>query len=190
MKRNSLYLLLLLFLFAIYLFSCSQDQAKEGKTLVKINGYNLTLAEYQDQLAAEVELDADFKLTNAAKKEFLERLVRKELLIQEAQKLELDRKEKFVRAIERYWESTLIRDLMEMKGEQIGKRILISQEEIENCYNVMKKSDDKCPSLSEMRGKIIEHLEEKKRIDMLKKWSDELREKARIEINRDLLYAN
>ena len=54
----------------------------------------------------------------------------------------------------------------------------------------MKKSDDKLPSLSEMRGKIIEHLEEKKRTDMLEKWSDDLREKARIDINRDLLYAN
>jgi len=188
MKKNFLYLLL--FIFAIHLFSCSQDQTEESKTLVKINGYNLTLAEYQDQLAAEIELDRDFKLTDEAKKEFLERLIRKELLVQTAEKLKLDRKEKFVRAIERYWESTLIRDLMEMKGEQIRKRILISQEEIEVCYNAMKKSDDKLPSLSEMREKIVEYLEEKKRTDMLEKWSDELREKAKIEINRDLLYAN
>jgi hypothetical protein len=91
-----------------------------------INDYHLTLDEFQDQLAAELKLEKDFKLTEEAKREFLEGLIRKELLIQEAKRLKLDRKEKFVRAIERYWESTLIRDIMDLKGKEIAKKIFVS----------------------------------------------------------------
>lgn len=186
MKRSILYLLL--FILLLHLFSCTQEQAKEDKILAGINDYNLTIDEFQYQLAAELEMDEDFKLTKEVKKEFLEELIRKELLIQEAKRLKLDRKEKFIRAIERYWESTLIRDLVEMKGEEISNRILISQEEIEACYNDMEKPEKKLPPLAELREKIAEELKEKKKTGMLKEWIDDLRKNARIEINEELLY--
>ena len=117
MKRKFLYL----FLFPVLLgiLCCSQDKAEKGEILAKINDYHLTLKEFQDQLVAVQEYDKDFKLNKEVKREFLEELIRKEVLIQEAKRLKLDRKEKFIRAIERYWESTLIRDLMEMKGKEI-----------------------------------------------------------------------
>jgi hypothetical protein len=186
MKKSFIYLLLLVLF--LHLFSCTQEQAKEDKILAGINDYNLTIDEFQYQLAAELEMDEDFKLTKEVKKEFLEGLIRKELLIQEAKKLKLDRKKKFIRAIERYWEFTLIRDLMEMKGKEINNRILISQEEIEACYNDMKKLEKKLPLLVELQEKITEELKEKKKTRMLKEWIEGLRKKARIEINEELLY--
>ena len=186
MKKSFIYLLLLVLF--LHLFSCTQEQAKENKILAGINDYNLTIDEFQYQLAAELEMDEDFKLTKEAKAEFLERVIRKELLVQKAKELKLDRKEKFVRAIERYWESTLIRDLVEMKGEEISNRILISQEEIEAYYNDMKKPEKKLPPLAELWEKIAEELKEKKKRRMLKEWIEDLRKKAGIEINEELLY--
>jgi hypothetical protein len=186
MKKTFIYLLLLVLF--LHLFSCTQDQAKEDKILAKINDYNLTIDEFQYQLAAELEMDEDFKLTKEAKAEFLEGLIRKELLIQEAKRLKLDRKEKFIKAIERYWENTLIRDLVEMKGEKISNRILISQEEIDAYYNDIKKPEKKLPPLAELREKIAEVLKEKKKTRMLKEWIGGLRKKAGIEINEELLY--
>lgn len=188
MKKTFIYLLLLVLF--LHLFSCTQEEAKEDKILAKINDCNLTLGECQCQLAAELEMDEDFKLTKEVKKEFLEELIRKELLIQEAKRLKLDRKKKFIRAIERYWEFTLIRDLMEMKGKEISNRILISQQEIEACYNDMKKPEKKLPLLVELQEKIAEELKEKKKTRMLKEWIEGLRKKARIEINEELLYKN
>jgi hypothetical protein len=135
-------------------------------------------------------MDRDFKLTKEAKKGFLEELIKKELLIQEAKKLHLDRKEKFVRAIERYWESTLIRDLMELKGGEITRRALVSQEEIEDYYKEMQKSEEKLPSLKVLKEKITKELKEEKKTRMLKEWIDDLRKEAKIEINQELLYKN
>jgi hypothetical protein len=177
-----------LFFLSLSLFSCSQEKTEKGKILAIINDYSLTLEEFQYQLAAELELDKDFKLTKEAKKEFLEELIRKELLIQEAKRLQLDREEKFVRAIERYWEFTLIRDLMELKGKEITQRTLISQEEIRDYYKEMQKSEEKLPSLKELKEKINKELKEKKKTRILKEWINDLRGKAKIEINRELLY--
>lgn len=177
-----------LFFLSLNLFSCSQEKAEEGKILARINDYNLTLEEFQHQLAAELELDRDFKLTKEAKKEFLEELIRKEILIQEAKRLQLDRKEKFTKAIERYWESTLIRDLMELKGKEITQRTLISQEETEAYYKEMQKSEEKLPPLKEIQEKITKQLKEKKKTMILKEWINDLRGKAKIEINRKLIY--
>jgi len=187
--RKSFFYLLLLILFTQF-FSCSQDQTKEGKILARINDYKLTIGEFQYQLAAEIELDEDFKLTEKAKKEFLEELINKELLIQEAEKLKLDRKEKFSRTIERYWESTLIRDLMEIKGKEISQRTLVSREEVEAYYNDMKKSVKKLPPLIEVQEKFSKKLKEKKKTRMLMEWIGDLRKNANIKINQDFLHEN
>jgi len=186
MKKTFFYLLLLFL--SLNLFCCSQEKTENGKLLAKINDLKLSLNEFQYQLAAELELDKDFKLTKEAKKNFLEEIIRKELLIQEAQRLKLDKKEKFVRALERYWESTLIRDLMEIKGKEISRTILISQEEIRAHYDTMKKRAKKLPPQQELEEEITEDLEEKKKTRMLKEWINNLRKRAKIEIDHELLY--
>ena len=65
----------LLFLLLLSLFCCSQEKPVESKILARINDYNLTLDEFHHQLAAELEFDKDFKLTEEAKQEFLEELI-------------------------------------------------------------------------------------------------------------------
>ena len=185
MKKRCFYAIIIFL--SLHLFSCSQEKAEEGKILARINDYNLTLEEFQYQLAAELRLDKDFKLTKEAKKGILEELIIKELLIQDAKKLNLDRKEKFVRAIELYWESTLIRDLMEIKCKEITQRTCISQEEIEEYYKEMKKSGKKLPPLQELKEKITKECKEKKKTGMLKECINDLRENAKIEINQGLL---
>jgi len=182
--KESFFYLLLFILFA-QLFSCSQDKITEDKILARINDYKLTLGEFQYKLAAEIEMDENFKLTEQAKKEFLERLISKELLIQEAEKLKLDREKKFVSAIERYWESRLIRDLMEIKEEEISQRILVSREEIKAYYNDMKEP---AFSLEELEEEIINKLKEKKKKKMLRGWIDDLKKNADIKIDHDYLY--
>ena len=186
MKKVLVYLLLSGLIF--FLFCCTSENKEKHTELAKINDYTLGLKEFQNQLAAEIEFDKDFKLTKEAKKKFLEELIRKELLIQEAKRFNLDKKEKFVRAIERYWEYTLIKDLMDMKGKEISKRILVSQEEIEALYREKKKSDDTLPPLSKLQEKISKDLKERKKTRMIKEWLNDLKEKAKIQINEKLLF--
>jgi hypothetical protein len=188
MKKISIYWLLLILCSS--LFCCTQEKTKDNKTLAKINDYVLTLDEFQTQLAQEVRLDKDFKLTKQAKKAFLDQLITKEVLIQEAKRKHLDRKEKFIRAIERYWESTLIRDLMEAKGKEIEKRTVVSEGEIEMRYNDMKKIDQNLPQLDAIRQYITKKIMEDKKQRFLEEWSDQLKKSAKIDINEELLSKN
>ena len=178
----------LYFVFFLSFFSsCVQDKTDDGKVLCRINERNLPLVDFQRQLAEELELKSDFKLTQEAKRNFMEGLIRKELLIQEAKKLNLDRKDKFVKTIERYWESTLIRDLMDLKCEEINKRIYVSEEEIEARYQEIKEMEDRISPLSEIDDQVREALKEEKKTRLLEEWINDLRKKASVEINEDLL---
>jgi hypothetical protein len=51
----------------------------------------------------------------------------------------------------------------------------------------MKKTNDKLPGLSEFREKIIKDLKERKKTRMLEAWINETKQKAKIQINEDLL---
>jgi hypothetical protein len=188
MKKRLIYWFLIMLSFSI--FCCTQEKIEEDKALAKVNDYVLTLDEFQVQLAQELKLDKEFKLTKQAKKEFLDQLITKEILIQEAKRRNLDRKEKFIRAIERYWESTLIRDLMEMEGQKIEKCTVVSQEEIEMRYKKMKNLDENQPQLESIRQKISEKIMEDKKCDMIEEWVNDLKKKAKIEINQELLSKN
>ena len=169
---------------------CAQEKKEEVIVLSKINDYVLTLDEFRVQLAQEVKLDREFKLTKQAKNEFLDQLISKEILIQEAKRLNLDRKEKFIRAIERYWESTLIRNLMETKGQEIEKCCVVSQEEIEMRYNEMKNLDENQPPLESIQQKICNKIMEDKKCGILEEWVNQLKKNATIEINQELLSKN
>ena len=170
------------------ILSCSKKQPEESEVLARINNFNLTLHEFQYKLADELEMERDFKLTKKAKEDFLEDMIRKELLIQEAKRLNLDKEENFIRAIEKYWESTLIKDLIQKKGDEISRRITVSQEEIDQHYNLLKSETDNIPPSEVMETELKRELAEMKKTEELRSWIESLRDRADIEINRELLY--
>ncbi|MCB2147619.1 MAG: SurA N-terminal domain-containing protein [Deltaproteobacteria bacterium] len=187
-KTISFGIIMLAAITAIHACSPSPENDGDGKTLATINDYRLPRNAFQRQLASELELEKDYKLTEDAKKEFLETLIRKELLIQEAMRLKLDRKEAFKKSIEKYWESTLIRDLITLKSLEISETIYISQEEIADRYAELKKS---APNIGPLTEKLNEQLQQElkasKKTVKLDAWIGELRSRAKIKIDEALL---
>ena len=175
------------FLF-LSLLSCSPEQKADDEIVARINDRALTLGECQRQMAMAVDLHEDYKLTKEAQGKILEELIRKEILIQEAKRLQLDRKENFVRAIERHWESTLIRNLMELKGEEFSQRIIVSEDEIRDVCNETKDRNTQLQPPGDLRDEIAQKIREDKKTGMLREWIDDLRKKAAVEINEELLY--
>jgi len=161
--------------------SCSNDSTQQ-KLLSRINNYELTLDEFQEQLTVELEINDTFKLTTETKRKFLEELIQKELLIQEAKILKLDQQKKFIRAIEKYWELTLIRDLIDIKNREISKKITISEEEAREHYQKMKKENPDLADFKAMASEIKKKLKENKKSILLHEWIVSLREKANVEI--------
>jgi hypothetical protein len=182
-KWFCLFALLILVCFS----GCKRDNGEKPEILARINDYNLTLDEFQKQLASEIEMDKEFKLTRGARKAFLNEIIKREVLIQEARRLKLDSREAFRSAIERYWESTLIRDLVELKAKDIAEKTYLSEEEINARYKVMKAVDETLLPLKDVREEIGKKLKEEKKTALLEKWINDLKNKADIKINEKLL---
>jgi hypothetical protein len=106
-------------------------------------------------------------------------------MIQEAVKLNLDRDEAFVKTIEKYWESTLIRTLLDLKTEELKGEILITREEMEVYY--LKNKDELGLPYEQVKGSIQSILESKHLEQKLKAWTEELRNSADITINQALV---
>ena len=175
-------------LLALVAASCGKDAADgDQKVVATVNDYRMTLDDFQRQLSAELEFTPEVKLTREVRKHFLEELIRKELMIQEAKKQGLDSEPDFVRAIERYWESTLIRKLIEIKGKEIEARTLVSEDEIEAQYRHLKQVDAELPSVAAMRDQLAKYLKEEKKTRQLQAWINGLWKNSRIEIDQDLM---
>ena len=179
--------LLAAFILFFTLFAGCSDEAADQKIISRINDYQLTQEEFQTQLALELELDEDFKLTAETRRQFLEELIRKELLIQEAKRRKLDQEKRFIRTIERYWESTLIRNLLDIKSQEISRKVVVSQEEIADRYAQMRQRVPHPPPLEQIRKEIEMKIKEEKKSALLKEWISGLRAQAHIQIDPSLL---
>lgn len=160
---------------------CSSDTAADSEYLVKVNDFRLTRDAFDAQLKFEAEVDEAFQLSKEKRAQFLDNLIQKQLLIQEAKKQKLDEREKFRQTIERYWQSTLIRDLLTQKGEEFKKATVATEEEAAAYYQENKDMFGDVP-FSEVSAKIRSGLEEEKVAARRNSWIEGLRKSADIDI--------
>jgi len=184
MKRINRILIIWL---SIFLFAgCGSDSLPEKKEIViQVNDSKISLEEFNDLLKFEVYADPELELTAESRDRFIDYLVRKELMIQNAVLLKLDQKPEFVRTIEKYWESTLIRNLLERKSEELKKKVLITDEAIEQYY-AQNKDEFEGP-LAEVKEAIKKNLESEKLQEKMEEWTRDLKKAADIQINKQLM---
>lgn len=97
-----------------FCFGCSRE-AREKKVVARINNYVMTVEDLEDEIkyssyAAEETQDLQ---------DLLDLAIRREILIQEAQRQDLDKQKSFMKTIERYWRQTLIKELLEEETKRI-----------------------------------------------------------------------
>ena len=166
------------------LFGCSSDnKADKANIIAKINDFQLTKNEFQKKFIKEMEYSNTYKTTSEAKNKFLQTIIKKELLIQEAKKRGIDKKKEFMSAIERYWEATLIKHLMETKSREILQITSVSENEIRQKYQEMKSKSTNFPAFNEIEKDIAKELLALKKTQALNRWTKSLYDKADITID-------
>jgi len=111
------------------LVGCSRENNHEGNIVVRVNDSNLTEDEFRYALGESYKKGIA-PLTETEKGDILDQMIKKELLLQEAKRRNLDQDEDFRRTIETYWEQTLIRNLLNRVGEDFSGKIHVSKEDI------------------------------------------------------------
>ncbi|MCG8688404.1 MAG: SurA N-terminal domain-containing protein [Desulfobacterales bacterium] len=163
-----------------------QDQAESKNDLaIQVNNSRITVSEFNEQFKFEAWADPELDVTKESRKRFVDYLVQKELMIQTAVDLQLDREDAFVKAIEKYWESTLVKTLLDHKTRELKKGILVSREEMEAYYLTHK--DELGQPFEAVKDSIQSILESRRLEKELSTWIKELKASSDIYINEAVI---
>ncbi|MBU4148866.1 MAG: SurA N-terminal domain-containing protein, partial [Candidatus Omnitrophica bacterium] len=163
---------------------CSSDRGGgDERVVAQVNDYKMKVDDLRYDLKHTPYDEKALLETEEGRMEYLTQLLEKEVLLQEAQKLGLDRKKDFMKSIENYWEQALLKLLLQKKSREISGLVHVYENEVEEYYG---KSEEKRP-LSRARDEIIRAIRQEKETEAMNAWVEELKERAYIKINRDVL---
>jgi hypothetical protein len=169
--------------FVILSKGCTDDDTnKKDDVFLCVNQYSIGKEEVACRLKNEEELNSNFYATKDTQTEFIKDLIQSQLLIQEAKKQRFDQREHFRETIQRYWESTLIRDLLAEKGEHFKQTTVVTEEEVQAYF---KTNRERYPdqTFEELQKTLADNLLADKINKRLANWIEELKVEAKIIIN-------
>ena len=148
-----------------------------------VNGAPVPMQEFQKELAIYANRNPDFKLNAGSVEEHLNMVIDKQLMIQEAMKMGLAEDERFLETIKRFWEQTLIRELIDAKSSEWRDKLFVTEDEILGYYQNIKSGLTPSPLLKDVREEIRLSLLEQKRQKAMEEWLKEVRKDSEIKID-------
>lgn len=173
-------------------FSSCEKQAAgtvSDKPALIVNHLRLNQEELKQEYQTASLMRHEAPLSQGQEPEWVSRLIERELLVQEAQRLGLDRQEAFMRSVERFWKEVLIKTLIERKGREIGEEAHVYEPEIEAYYKKLTEENSGKPvePLSLLREDIRREVRRMKEMDAMEQWIAGLRERAKIVVDQESL---
>lgn len=141
--------------FLIFVLNGCTGEKPDREVLATIDNYSL----YKEDFLSEAQSYPPSHRERLTKEDILDDLIQKKLLLLEAQRQGLDKDPAFMRMVERFWEQSLLRSLLEKRSKEI---------------------------LSSM-SQLTEEERDKRASQMMQQWVDSLRKGADIRIDRELL---
>jgi peptidyl-prolyl cis-trans isomerase C len=167
-----------------FLTGCSSDNSDIDKRIIaQVNNYSMMVEDLRYELK-NIPHDASSLLkTEEGRMEYMNTLLEKEILLQEAQRQGIDREKDFMKTIENYWEQALLRLLLKRKSQEILDSIGVHEEEIKEYYG---NTGETLP-LSEVRIDIEGVIRQEKETEAMNAWMEELKGRSYIRVNKDVL---
>ncbi len=179
MKKN-----LIVLIFALFIFGCASKPQAKKEVLAKVNNYEI----------AKEEFDEEFKNspygrvnTLESKREFLQNLINRKLILQEAEAKGLNKEESFLKMIERFWEQSFLKLALDKKTKEIAGASFVSDKVIKDTYEKMFKDGKTDKAYDQMYNQIKWEVTKLKETQMLNDWIVGLRRKADVKVNESLL---
>ena len=117
--------------------ACSEKPDDPSKALAVINGKEITSSEFDLRWSQIPEFARKMYAGAEGRKRFLDELITRELLLQEAKRRGIDRERTLLERIERFKERSILDVLMR---EEVDARITVTQEEIKAYYDANRGS--------------------------------------------------
>lgn len=169
------------------LLGCGGSPVKESKVLVQINEYKVTADEFREGFAQSAFASRDD--VEGARADYLENVINQKVILLDAQKKNIDKQKDFLRSIERFWEQSLLTVAVGMKTREITGSVRVTEEQLRRLYDQMVKEGVATKPYQEMYAQIRWQAEKQVEAQLLNDWMNDLRKKAKIVIDKNLLKA-
>ena len=177
---------ILVFIIPVFLAACSGGP-KRADTVIKINNYEITRSEFEQEFKDSVFGRVD---TQQSRKEFLDNLIDRILILQEAQKEGLDNDPHFLKMVEKFWAQSLLKLALEKKSKEIAGAALVSDKTIEEVYQKMTAEGKTTRPYEEMYQQIKWDMIKLQESQMMSQWLTQLHKSAVIQVNKGLVANN
>jgi len=170
---------------AAFFTGCGQKQATNlapQQAVAKVNKYTITVDDFNHETGFMRPVFRNFSSIPPMelKLGILDELINRELLLEEAQKINIDKDPEFMRQIENFWRLSLIKRLLKHKLTEIEAVTTVSDEQVKAEY-IRETSQMASPKpLKELAPKIREVIFRLKVQEALQEWEDSLKPKAAI----------
>jgi len=121
------------------------------------------------------------------REKFLEHLINRKLLLQEAERMGLDKEPEFLKEVERFWEEILLKSIVDRKSKELAGRVSVNEDEMRAQYEKMVDKGSAEGSYEEMYERIKWQLLREKQTRVFNEWLRELRESSDIQVRRQVL---
>lgn len=164
-----------------------EARAANEKPALVVNKLELTQEELKKEYETSLLLGHPQQEAAAGEPEWVSRIIERELLVQEAQKLGLHRNPEFMHAVERFWKEVLIKTLLDKKADEIADGVHIHEPEIEGYYQKLaaENPEKQVEPLIALREEIERDIRQQKESEALEAWIQELRNQSKIVIERE-----
>jgi peptidyl-prolyl cis-trans isomerase C len=135
-KKSSIWWVLPLVCFLCSPLSCNKTQPMKEKEVARINDRIITLDEFEQEMEQLPLYLKTLMIDEKGKKDFLQNLIKRELLLQEGVKKGFDKDEKVLAKVEQFRQSLIIDALME---EHYAGRDEVGDDEIQAYYQENKE---------------------------------------------------
>jgi peptidyl-prolyl cis-trans isomerase C len=147
---------------------------------LRINNFTMTRNEIETYFQKMLPPGED---TPENRREILDALINKKLILQEAEKEGLQKSKEFLAALQDFYEQLLFKMILDKKSKELGSKVSVTDEEIRTRYQELKGQGLVNKPLNEVYDKIKWQIFREKQTQALNEWLQKLRAKAKIELN-------
>lgn len=182
--------LLVLMFVAIFAVGCNSKNSSNNSVIAKVNTATITKEDFIEKINRLPEWAKNRFQSEEGKREFLEEIIKEELLYQEAKKQGLNKEKGFQDRVEEFKKMTLITALLK---KQIEEKVKVDAKEVRDFYDKNPdkfRKEGRLRNFEEVKNSIERRLTIEKQRTSFESYIKKLKGKAsKIKINEDALKA-
>jgi len=174
--------IMVVFLILVVAFYSLKGFLPKEQYVVKINQFKMTDEEFEDYFAKmNASRDDNFDSRSGV----LDALVSKKLILQEAEKIGLQKSEEFLDALQHYYEQLLFKLIVDLKSKELSSLAQVTDAEVKERYDKMQAETLTDKPLDDVYSQIKWQVLREKQTQALNDWLKDVKEDSEIDINYD-----